>query len=352
MIVPANRLTDREALELLKNASLPELGSLAHRMRLRMNGPARVTYVVDRSVNYTNVCVAGCHFCAFHCAPGDPRSYTLTVEEVCDKVKELAEVGGTQLLMQGGLNPDLRLDYHVMVLSTLRSRFPKVTLHVLSPVEIHFLSVLEKADYRTILEKLREAGMDSLPGGGAEILVDSIRERLGSKKCSSGAWLAVMKTAHEMGIRTTATMMFGHVESLSDRVEHLRRIRDLQDETGGFTAFIPWTYQPGNTKLGGRTVGGVEYLKTLAVSRLYLDNVPHIQASWLTQGLRIGELALRFGADDFGGTLLEENVVRSTGLSVSSSEEELRRVIRRAGFLPSKRDTQYNCLERLAGRNE
>jgi cyclic dehypoxanthinyl futalosine synthase len=254
--------------------------------------------------------------------------------------------------MQGGLNPDLRLDYHVKVLSSLRRQFPQVTLHVLSPVEIHFLSVLEKADYRTILEKLREDGMDSLPGGGAEILVDSVRERLGSKKCSSGEWLAVMKTAHELGIPTTATMMFGHVESLPDRIEHLRRIRDLQDETGGFTAFIPWTYQPGNTVLGGRAAGGAEYLRTLAVSRLYLDNVSHIQASWLTQGLRIGELALRFGADDLGGTLLEENVVRSTGLSVSSSEEELRRVIRRAGFLPYQRDTQYNCLERLVGRNE
>jgi len=324
---------------------LPDLALLAMETRFRLHPEPVVTYVVDRNISLTNICTSGCDFCAFHRPPGHPEGYTHSVDTILAKVEELVEHGGTQVLIQGGLNPDLRLKDYTTLFAAVRRRFPTVTLHSLSPVEVVDLAQRERSTFREILEALVAAGLDSLPGGGAEVLVDGVRERLRARKCCAGEWLQVMETAHGMGLRTTATMMFGHVESYEDRVEHLLRIRELQDRTGGFRAFIPWTYQPGNTRLGGRAAGGVEYLKTLAISRLVLDNIESIQASWLTQGLKLGQMALFCGANDMGGTILEENVVRATGLRFESNEGEIRRTIGEAGFRPQKRDTQYRWIE-------
>lgn len=341
----AERLVECEEIaQLFGNLEFHELVARAMEVRWRKHPEAVVTYVVDRNISITNICTSGCDFCAFYRPPGHPEGYAHSVDTILSKVEELVEVGGTQVLIQGGLNPDLRLRDYVAVFAAVRKRFRGVAIHSLCPVEVVDLATREGMTFQGVLEALVEAGLDSLPGGGAEILVDRVRERLGARKCRSGEWLEVMETAHRMGLRTTATMMFGHVETHEDRAEHLLRIRELQDRTGGFTAFIPWTYQPGNTRLGGRAVGGIEYLRTLAVSRIVLDNIENIQASWLTQGLKIGQLALFCGANDMGGTILEENVVRATGLRIESNEQELRRVIEDAGFRAQKRDTRYRWI--------
>lgn len=322
------------------------LGERAHRRRLEMHPEQVVTYIVDRNINYTNVCVSGCKFCAFFKGPGEAGGYVLSTDEILAKVQETVDQGGYQILLQGGMNPDLSLGYYTDLLATLKSHFPHVAVHGFSPSEIWCLSQKETCSVTRILERLRQAGLDSMPGGGAEILVDEVRSRVSPRKCTADEWLSVMETAHGLGMRTTATMMFGQGETFDQRIRHLDRLRALQDRTGGFTAFIPWTFQPRNTCLEMPEVASSEYLKFLALCRLYLDNIENIQASWVTQGPMIGQLALFWGANDFGSTMLEENVVAATGVHFRLPETELRSLVQRAGFTPRRRSMDYTlCPE-------
>jgi cyclic dehypoxanthinyl futalosine synthase len=338
-------LTDGEALELLQCGDLPALGKAAHAARRRLHPGDTVTFVGDRNINYTNICVSRCKFCAFW---RDGREgYVLTREELAEKIRETVALGGTEILLQGGLHPDLRLDFYAGMIRFIKENFD-IHVHAFSPPEIIHFARLNGMAARDVISELRAAGLDSIPGGGAEILSDRVRSSVSPRKCTADEWIEVMRQAHGLGVRTTATMMFGHAETAADRVEHLRRVRELQDETGGFTAFIPWTFQPGNTALAAEApspAGGFEYLRTLAVSRLYLDNVANIQASWVTQGLKIGQVALYFGANDLGGTMLEENVVRAAGVNFCANPAEIAHVIKAAGFVPARRDTLYNVLE-------
>ncbi len=339
------RLTDREALELLRSRDLLEVGARAHEVRERLVPGPLATFIVDRNINYTNVCVSGCRFCAFHCAPGAPEAYVLPLEVIHAKIQETLDLGGTAIMMQGGLHPDLDITYFEKLFRSIKERFP-ITIHSLSAPEIVHIAKVSDLTTAETLRRLKAAGLDSLPGGGAEILVDRVREQVAPGKANTKAWLEVMREAHLQGIPGTATMMFGSVETLEDRVEHMRVIRELQDETGGFRAFIPWSFQSGHTLLEGCTTQatGVDYLVTLAVSRLYLDNIPHIQASWVTQGLKLGQVALRFGADDLGSTMIEENVVTATGLTVQANRDDLVHAIQEAGFTPAQRRTDYSLV--------
>ncbi|MHB9150072.1 MAG: cyclic dehypoxanthinyl futalosine synthase [Thermoleophilia bacterium] len=337
------RLSDEEAVTLLRSRDLLTIGGLAA-LRRRSQVPGdRVTFVVDRNINYSNVCITGCDFCAFYRSPGAEGAYVLTKEEIFAKVRETLDLGGTAVMMQGGLHPELGIDYYEDLFSSIKGHFD-ITIHSLSPPEVLHIASVSDLTVRETLQRLRAAGLDSLPGGGAEILVDRVRTHVAPKKARTEPWLSVMREAHLLGMSSTATMMFGSVETLEERVEHLRRIRDLQDETGGFRAFIPWTFQEGNTLLEGVTepATAVDYLITLAVSRLYLDNVPNIQASWVTQGLKVGQTALHFGANDLGSTMIEENVVAAAGVTFRVSAEELVRAIRAAGFVPVQRRTDYS----------
>ncbi|MGB9619255.1 MAG: cyclic dehypoxanthinyl futalosine synthase [Armatimonadota bacterium] len=337
------RLTNEQAHLLFENASLADLSWAADRV-CSLKHPDRIrTYVVDRNINYTNVCVSGCAFCAFFRPPGHPEAYVLTVDQVLSKVEEAIGLGATQILMQGGLHPNLRIAYFENLFRAIKQRFD-VQLHSLSAPEIVHLARCSGLTVRETLARLQAAGLDSLPGGGAELLVDSFRRRLSPGKCTAAEWVGVIRTAADLGMRATATMVFGMGESNGHRVEHLAVIRKLQDETGVFTAFIPWTYQPGNTALGGRTVGGHEYLRTLAVSRLFLDNVENIQASWVTQGRDIAQLALRFGANDLGSTMIEENVVAAAGVSHRMDESSLVDTIHAAGYDAAQRTTLYEIV--------
>jgi cyclic dehypoxanthinyl futalosine synthase len=338
------RLSPQDALTLLKEGDLLTLGHWANARNLDKNGTT-VGYVVDRNLNYTNVCVLRCKFCAFRRDKGAEGSWELSEAQVDEKIEELLANGGTQILMQGGHHPDWRLDYYVNLLKHIKEKYPQVTIHALSPPELHHISHLCKISYRELLTELKAAGLDSIPGGGAEILDDPIRQKISSGKCSSEQWLKVCETAHELGIRGSATMMFGHVESLEHRVRHLEKLRDLQDRTGGFFAFIPWTYVPGNSPMGGTSVGGHDYLQTLAVSRLFLDNFQNIQISWLTQGIKVAQIGMQFGGNDMGSTLLEENVVRATGVPNRTTVDELRRVVEDGGRVPRQRDTFYRYLQ-------
>lgn len=335
------RLSAAEALSLYTTEDVFSLGRMAHQARLTRNPEPVVTYIVDRNINYTNVCACGCRFCAFFRPPGHAEGYLLTFDELAEKVRETVELGGWQILLQGGMHPELGLDFYTDMLEFLKERFPSVAVHGFSPPEIVYLAGLEKTTVAEVVAALRRAGLDSIPGGGAEILVDAVRGRVSPRKCPAGEWLGVMAEAHRQGLKTTATMMFGMGETVSERIEHLSRLRDLQDETGGFTAFIPWTYQPNNANLPAPEASSVEYLRMLALSRLFLDNIPHLQASWVTQGPRVGQLALYFGADDFGSTMIEENVVAATGVRFRLPESELRRVVERAGFAPRRRNMDY-----------
>ena len=343
-ILEGERLNREEALALFE-LDLFALGELAREVRRRLHPEPLVTYIVDRNINYTNICVSGCKFCAYYRPPGDPEGYVLSFEELARKVEETLALGGYQILLQGGLHPDLPLSFYEEMLSFLKERFPEVHIHAFSPPEIIFFSRREGLPVEEVLRRLIAAGLDSIPGGGAEILVDRVRRRISPNKCSAEEWLAVMRTAHRLGLKTTATMMFGHIETLEDRVEHLLRLRELQDETGGFTAFIPWPFQPGNTALPVPKATPVEYLQTLAVSRIVLDNIPNLQASWVTQGPKVAQVALEFGANDFGSTMIEENVVAAAGVSHRLSEEEIRRLIRDAGYEPRRRRMDYTLLE-------
>ena len=338
------RITSNQALDLFRSDDLVGVGMEADAVRRRMHPGNVVTYQIDRNINYTNICTEYCSFCAFYRPVGSPEGYVQPLESIFHKIDETLALGGTGILMQGGLHPTLKMDYYQGLLRSIRARYPDLHLHCLSAPEILNLAEICGLSVRETIARLMDAGLDSIPGAGAEILDDEVRHRIARLKCSTEEWLAVHRTAHELGLRTTATMMFGCGETLEHRVRHLDRIRNLQDETGGFTAFIPWFFQRENTSLGRfihEEATAVDYLKTLAVSRLYLDNIENLQASWLTPGHKICQIALRFGGNDVGSILIEENVVSAAGCHNTSSEEELRRLIRDAGFRPIKRDTLY-----------
>ena len=344
-VVHGLTLTREDALWLLTEADLLEVGRLANGLRQHKHPHQRVTFVIDRNVNYSNICESRCRFCAFYRSAQDADAYTLDYETIYAKVQELVDHGGTQLLMQGGLHPTLRLEWFEELFRNLRERFPQVQIHSLSPAEVIHLARQSGISMENCLRRLQAAGLASVPGGGAEILVDAVRQEISPNKIGWRHWVEVMEEAHRIGMRTTATMMFGSRESPSDIVEHLFRIRELQERTGGFTAFIPWTFQPDNTELGGEAAGGVAYLKVLAAARLVLDNIENIQGSWVTQGRRLAQVALFFGANDLGGTMLEENVVAAAGCSFRMSQEELIALIRDAGFIPARRTTEYQVLQ-------
>jgi cyclic dehypoxanthinyl futalosine synthase len=342
------RIDREEGLELLRSNALLEIGEAAHAARVRANPGDSVSYIVERNINYTNVCITYCSFCAFYRAPGDSESYVLTDEAMHRKVAETIEMGGTGILLQGGHHPDLPLRYYEEMLSGIKARFP-VHIHGFSPSELLHMVQVSGVELPEVLRRLRTAGLDSIPGGGAEILVDEVRDKIAPLKTRSGEWIDVMEEAHRQGLTSSATMMMGCGETLEERVEHLERLRSAQDRTGGFNAFAVWTFQPGNNPLGSRLgrkqATGQEFLLTLAVARLYLDNFRHFQASWLTQGLKMGQVALRFGADDMGSVMIEENVVSSAGSLHCATSGEMRRVIHDAGFRPFQRDNLYQPLE-------
>ncbi len=337
-------LTRAEALSLLTDGDLLALGRLADAVRRRMHPENLVTFVVDRNVNYTNVCESKCKFCAFYRDEGAPDAYLLAEEAIFAKIAELVDHGGTQLLMQGGLHPQLGIEWFEDLFRGIKARFPQVQNHSLSPAEITQIAAVSKLTIPETVRRLREAGLDSIPGGGAEILVDSVRQEISPRKIGWEGWAAVMREAARQGMATTATMMFGSRETPEDIVEHLFRVRELQAAGGSFTAFIPWTYQPGNTELGGTGATGVEYLKVLALSRIVLDNIPSIQASWVTQGAAMAQVSLFFGANDLGGTMLEENVVAAAGCTFRMSREEMVELIREAGFRAAQRTTLYSII--------
>ena len=342
------RLTAEDCTALLESDDIARIGVAADEVRKRKHPSGVVTYIIDRNINYTNVCNVVCTFCAFYRRPGKPDTYVRTVEEICEKIDETIALGGTGILMQGGLHPDFGIEWYEDLLRTLHAKYPQMQLHSFSPPEIHNIHLISGLSYEEIMERLKAAGLSSLPGGGGEILDDEVRKRV-STKCTTDEWLAVMRATHRVGLRSTATMMFGIGDNVTHRVRHLQRIRDLQDETGGFTAFIPWTFQRENTALGRRIKDeptGVDYLKMVSVSRLFLDNIEHIQSSWLTQGLRLGQVVLRFGADDMGSIMIEENVVSAAGAHNEADERMLRYLIRTAGFRPQQRDILYNHINR------
>ena len=339
------RLTSGEALKIFSGGDLLELGKRADAIRKKKFGDV-VTFIIDRNINYTNVCKNECKFCAFFRKKNQRGAYLLSHEEILQKVRETVAAGGTQLMIQGGLHPDLDLNYYEEMLRLIKKNFD-ITIHSFTATEIqHFanhagLSILET------LKRLQAAGLDSLPGGGAEILVDAVRKKISPKKIMTDDWLNVMRLAHSIGMKSTATMVIGFGETLEQRLEHMEKIRALQDETGGFRAFITWTYQPLNTALGGEKVSAQDYMKTLSMTRIFLDNVEHIQGSWVTQGERIGQLTLAFGADDLGSIMLEENVVRAAGTSFEMSTRKMVDLIRAAGKIPAQRNTRYEVLKKF-----
>ncbi len=344
-VLEGGRLTRDEALSLYTVAPTHQLGRLADAVRARKHPAGLVTYIIDRNVNYTNTCVARCNFCAFYRPVGSDEGYVLAFDEIFKKIDETIEVGGVQMLLQGGHNPDLPLEWYEDLFRAVKARYPSFKLHALSPPEVIHLSRLAQVPVERVLSRLVAAGLDSVPGGGAEILVDRVRHLLNCySKASADEWLGVMRGAHEAGLRTTATMMYGTVETIEERVEHLLRLRDLQDETGGFTAFITWSYQPPNTELGGEEATGVDYLRTLALARIVLDNFDNLQASWVTQGGKVGQLSLAFGANDMGSVMIEENVVRAAGAAYCMDELEIARNIEDAGFIPKRRNMHYDVL--------
>jgi cyclic dehypoxanthinyl futalosine synthase len=340
-ILDGRRIDRDEAVALLEHGDLTTLGALADLVRRRLHPDRVVTYIIDRNVNYTNVCNAFCSFCAFYRPPNHEEGWTIPYEEIERKVEETYALGGHQILLQGGHNPKLKIEYYEDLFRRLKARFPDLWLHALSAPEIVHILKVSRLTLPETLRRLRDAGLDSIPGGGAEILVDDVRKRLMKNKASGAEWIEVHEQAHRMGIRSTATMMFGHVESIADRVDHMAMIRDLQDRTGGFTAFIGWTFQPGNTELGGKEATSAEYLRTMAVARLFFDNVRNVQASWVTQGPKIGAASLAFGVNDMGSTMIEENVVSSAGTVHHMNEPEIVAAIRDAGFTPRRRDMVY-----------
>jgi cyclic dehypoxanthinyl futalosine synthase len=344
-ILDGGRLDADDALALYRHAPTLWLGRLADAVRRRKHPDGVVTYIIDRNVNYTNVCVARCNFCAFYRTVGHAEGYVLGFEEIHRKIDETIALGGNQLLLQGGHNPDLPLGWYEDLFRSVKARYPAFKLHALSPPEVLHISRTSKLPVPEVLQRLIAAGLDSVPGGGAEILVDRVRKLLNCySKASADEWLGVMREAHRAGLRTTATMMYGTVETDAERLEHLLRLRELQDETGGFTAFITWSYQPEHTERGGIEATGVEYLRTLAIARLVLDNVDNLQASWVTQGGKVGQLSLAFGANDMGSVMIEENVVRAAGAAYCMDEVEIVTNVEDAGYVPMRRNMHYELL--------
>ena len=341
------RLSREEGLWLWQHAELLELAQLANHVRFRLNPEPLVTFVIDSNPNYTNVCITDCVFCAFYRKPGAADGYTLTVEQVMEKIQRAVDLGATTVLLQGGHNPKLPLDYYLSLVRETRRRFPQVTPHFFTASEVTTMAQVSGLTIQEVLEQLKEAGQFTLPGGGAEILSDRIRRRLATKKGPAEAWLSVHRQAHQLGFKSTATMMFGHIEEDEDILEHLDHIRNLQDETSGFTAFIPWSFKPGNTPLEKHIkehAGPTRYLRMIAFSRIYLDNFPHIQASWFSEGKKTGQVALHFGADDFGGTLFEENVHAAASFVNTTTVEEVVALIEESGFRAAQRTTCYEIL--------
>lgn len=338
------RLSIEDGVRLLKDADLLSLGQGADLVRNQMHPERVVSFVIDRNINYTNVCSCQCKFCAYYCKPEDPAGFILSRETLHDKIEETIAMGGTQLLIQGGLHPDLGLEYFELFLRDIKAHY-SIHIHSFSPPEIWDLAIKSNLSIGEVIRRLRDAGLDSLPGGGAEILVDRVRSLISPNKIGWQQWMDVMIQAHLLGMKTTATMMFGHVETFEERILHMVRVRDAQDQTGGFTAFIPWSFAPLNTELGGEGSTGVDYLRTLAVARLMLDNIPNIQASWVTQGAKMAQVALRFGANDFGSTMLEENVVRAAGVQTRVPLKEIIHCIQDAGYQAVQRNTYYEWLK-------
>lgn len=346
--VNGGRLTPEEGLKLLESHDLNALGEAANAVTQRLHPEPYRTYNIDRNINYTNACTAVCDFCAFYRPPDHPEVYVLEREELHKKLQETVELGGDQILLQGGLHPKLPLEWYEEMLSDLREHFPQINIHGFSPPEIHHFTKISKLPLKTVLERLKAAGLGSLPGGGGEILVDRVRKEITRGKVLTDDWLNVNRVWHELGGRSSATMMFGHVETLAERIEHLERLRQVQDETGGFTAYICWTFQPDHTDLSHISpVGAFEYLKTQAVSRLYLDNFANIQSSWVTQGEKVGQMALYFGANDMGSLMIEENVVAEAGTVHYLSLETIRRVIQECGYIPRQRNVFYEYIDEV-----
>ena len=345
--VHGERLLPEEGLVLIESHALAAIGGAADQMTRRLHPEPYRTYNIDCNINYTNICTAACDFCAFYRSPKDTlEGYVLPRQTVLEKVKKTVTLGGDQILLQGGLHPDFKLDWYEELLYDIKSRFPQVNVHGFSPPELHHFAKVNRLPIRFVLERLQAAGLESIPGGGAEILVDRVRSAITRGKVMTDDWLGVMRGWHELGGRSTATMMFGHVETLAERIDHLERLRQLQEETGGFTAFICWTFQPAHTHMAHRSpVGSFEYLKTLAVSRLYLDNFCNIQSSWVTQGLKIGQLALLFGANDMGSLMIEENVVAAAGTVHRLTLDQIRNAIWELGYIPRQRNVHYQLID-------
>ena len=354
-VLSGERISSDDA-RILYGLPLHELGQLAHFRRQLAKADAYpgnagagrgneiVTYIVDRNINYTNVCNVYCKFCAFYRTERDDDHYVLSLEQLDQKLDELTAIGGVQILLQGGHHPKLGIDFYLTKLSHVRAKYPHINVHGFSPPEFQHFAKVFNLPLREVIAQFKAAGLGSIPGGGGEILVDRIRERIAPLKCNSDQWLEVMRIAHELGLKSSCTMMFGHVETLDDRLDHLERLRRQQDETGGFTAFICWTFQPENTKLRAEPVGSSEYLRMQALARIYLDNVENVQSSWVTQGPRIGQIALNYGANDFGSVMMEENVVSSAGTTFKLNAESIERLIRDAGYEPRRRNNWYELL--------
>ena len=344
--VAGERLSPDEGLRLLESNDLTALGRAANEVTRRMHPESYRTYNIDRNINYTNVCTAVCDFCAFYRSPKSPEGYVLERDVLLEKIQQTVDVGGEQILLQGGLHPEFQLDWYEEMLADIKRHFPQVNIHGFSPPEIYHFTKVNKIPLREVLERLRAAGLGSLPGGGAEILVDRVRKEITRGKVLTDDWLEVNRVWHELSGRSTATMMFGHVETLAERIEHLDRLRRLQDETGGFTAFIGWTFQPDHTDMADiRPVGAHEYLKTNAVARLYLDNFTNLQSSWVTQGLKVGQMGLLYGANDMGSLMLEENVVSQAGTVHHLTLEQIRGAIADLGYTPRQRNVFYELVD-------
>ena len=336
-------ISREEALDLFRSDDLIGIGMAADSLRRKLHPEGVVSYIIDRNINYTNFCTEYCSFCAFYRPMGHKEGYVLPKETIFEKIQETIDLGGTGILMQGGLNPDLKIEWYEDLMRSIKERF-RIHLHCFSAPEITCIAEVSRLTVRDTIARLQAAGLDSIPGGGAEILDDGVRHRISRLKCNTQEWIDVHRAAHSLGMRTTATMMFGCGETLEQRMNHLEIVRQIQEDTGGFTAFIPWTFQRENTSLGRfvkEEATAVEYLKTLAISRIYLDNILNVQSSWVTQGLKTCQLGLRFGGNDVGSIMIEENVVSAAGAHHRASEEELRRIIRDAGFVPKQRDTLY-----------
>jgi cyclic dehypoxanthinyl futalosine synthase len=351
-VLAGERIDAAEALEIYRHAGAAELAALADARRNQAKAAAyagrgveTVTYIIDRNINYTNVCNVYCKFCAFYRTERDADHYVLSREEIDRKLDELTAVGGIQILMQGGHHPGLGIDWYLDLLAHIRAKYPHINIHAFSPPEFNHFAEVFRMPLREVIARFKDAGLGSIPGGGGEILVDRVRNRIAPLKCDSDHWLEVMAIAHELGLKSSATMMFGHVETVEERIEHLQRLRDQQDATGGFTAFICWTFQPDNTRLKAQPVGTAEYLRMQALSRIFLDNIENVQSSWVTQGPKIGQVALKYGANDFGSVMMEENVVSKAGTSFRLNAAEIERLICDAGYQPRQRDNWYNLVD-------